>query len=167
MYAIIETGGKQYKVREGDVITIERLKASVGETVAFDKVLMLSDGETVQIGAPVLEGAKVFGTVVENGKGKKIIIFKYKAKKNYRKKQGHRQPYTMVKIESLSADGKPAPKKAVEQPSAEAVAETAVNAEAPAKEKKSTAKKTTATKTSAAKKSAAKEAAAEGEATEK
>jgi len=113
----------------------------------------LNDGEKVQVGAPILESAKVFGTVVENGKGEKVIIFKYKSKKDYRKKQGHRQPYTMVKIESLSADGKPAPKKVVEKPVAEAAA-----AEKPAEEKKPAAKKATEKKP-AAKKAAEKDPA--------
>ena len=99
MYAVIETGGKQYRVQEGDVITVEKLNAEAGETVVFDKVLLMSDGKEVKVGAPYLTEA-VTGSVVENGKGKKVIIFKYKAKKDYRKKQGHRQPYTMVKIES-------------------------------------------------------------------
>lgn len=153
MYAVIETGGKQYRVQEGDVITIEKLKVSAGDDIAFDRVLVLNDGEKVQVGAPILESAKVFGTVVENGKGEKVIIFKYKSKKDYRKKQGHRQPYTMVKIESLSADGKPAPKKVVEKPVAEAVA-----AEKPAEEKKPAAKKATEKKP-AAKKAAEKDPA--------
>jgi len=155
MYAVIETGGKQYRVQEGDVITVEKLKALAGESVTFDRVLMLSDGETIQVGTPILES--VFGTVVENGKGEKIIIFKYKAKKDYRKKQGHRQPYTKVKIESLTADGKPAPKKAVEKPVTEAAAE----AEAPAEAKKSTAKKAAAEKAPAEKKPAEKKPAAQ------
>ena len=113
MYAVIETGGKQYRVQEGDIITIEKIKAEVGETVAFDKVLVLSDGNDVKVGTPYLDAA-VTGSVVEHGKGQKVIIFKYKAKKDYRKKQGHRQPYTMVKIESLggAAPKKAAPKKA-------------------------------------------------------
>ena len=109
MYAIIETGGKQYRVQEGDVLTIEKLGVEAGETVEFDKVLVLA-GEELKVGAPYVEGAKVVGEVVENGKAKKVIIFKYKAKKDYRKKQGHRQPYTMVKIVSLT--GEAAPKKA-------------------------------------------------------
>ena len=108
MYAVIETGGKQYRVQEGDVITIEKLNAEVGETVTFDKVLVLGEGKDVKVGTPYVDAA-VTGSVVENGKGQKVIIFKYKAKKDYRKKQGHRQPYTMVKIESL---GGVAPKKA-------------------------------------------------------
>ena len=118
MYAVIETGGKQYRVQEGDVITIEKLNAEVGETVTFDKVLVLGEGKDVKVGTPYVDAA-VTGSVVENGKGQKVIIFKYKAKKDYRKKQGHRQPYTMVKIESL---GGAAPKK--EEPKTEAVAET-------------------------------------------
>lgn len=154
MYAVIETGGKQYRVQEGDVITVEKLKVSAGDDIAFDRVLVLNDGENVQVGTPVLESAKVFGTVVENGKGEKVIIFKYKSKKDYRKKQGHRQPYTMVKIESLSADGKPAPKKVVEKPAAEAVAENK-----PAEDKKPAAKKASAEKATAEKKPAAKKAA--------
>ena len=121
MYAVIETGGKQYRVQEGDVITVEKLNAEVGETVTFDKVLVLGEGKDVKVGTPYVDAA-VTGSVVENGKGQKVIIFKYKAKKDYRKKQGHRQPYTMVKIESL---GGAAPKKAVkkEEPKAEAAAE--------------------------------------------
>ena len=135
MYAVIETGGKQYRVQEGDVITIEKLNAEVGETVTFDKVLVLGEGKDVKVGTPYVDAA-VTGSVVENGKGQKVIIFKYKAKKDYRKKQGHRQPYTMVKIESL---GGAAPKKAVkkEEPKAEAVAE-------PAKEEAKAVKKVSA-----------------------
>lgn len=111
MYAVIETGGKQYKVQEGDVITVEKLKAEAGDTITFDKVLLMSDGKEVKVGTPYLAEA-VTGSVVENGKGKKVIIFKYKAKKDYRKKQGHRQPYTMVKIKSLGGSKQSAPKKA-------------------------------------------------------
>ena len=101
MYAIIETGGKQYRVQNGDQIVVEKLGVEAGETVVFDKVLVVGEGEGVKVGAPYVEGTTVEGKVVENGKGKKVIIFKYKAKKDYRKKQGHRQPYTQVKIESL------------------------------------------------------------------
>ena len=103
MYAVIATGGKQYRVQEGDIITIEKIKAEVGETVAFDKVLVLSDGNDVKVGTPYLDAA-VTGSVVEHGKGQKVIIFKYKAKKDYRKKQGHRQPYTLVEITSIDGD---------------------------------------------------------------
>ena len=115
MYAIIETGGKQYRVTEGDVITVEKLDAQVGETVSFDHVLVLGEGEGIQVGTPYV-GTAVEGKVVEEGKGKKVIIFKYKSKKDYRKKQGHRQPYTMVEITGL---GVKADKKA-EAPKAEA-----------------------------------------------
>ena len=103
MYAVVETGGKQYRVQEGDVIAVEKLDVAVGEKITFDKVLLISDGEKVKVGAPYVESCNVAGTVVEHGKGKKVIIFKYKAKKDYRKKQGHRQPYTMIKIEKVSA----------------------------------------------------------------
>ena len=110
MYAIIETGGKQYRVQEGDVITIEKLNAEVGEKVTFDKVLVMGEGADAKIGTPYV-GENVYGEVVENGKGKKVIIYKYKAKKDYRKKNGHRQPYTELEIKSLSFR-KPAAKKA-------------------------------------------------------
>lgn len=154
MYAVIETGGKQYRVQEGDVITIEKLNFSAGDMVEFDKVLVLSDGNTVQVGTPVVEAAKVFGSVVENGKGQKVIIFKYKSKKDYRKKQGHRQPYTMVKIESLN--GKPAPKKAIEatEVELEKKPEAKKAADKPAAEKKPATKKATAEKKPVAKKTA-------------
>jgi large subunit ribosomal protein L21 len=103
MYAIIETGGKQYRVSEGDVLTVEKLEVGEGETVEFGRVLtVVKDGE-VTVGKPVVAGAKVTGKVVEQGKGKKILVFKYKAKSNYRKRQGHRQPFTKVKIEKIEA----------------------------------------------------------------
>lgn len=105
MYAIIETGGKQYRVTEGDQIRIEKIKAADGEQVKFDRVLVLGDGAEAKVGAPYVDGAAVFADVVETGKGKKVVIFKYKAKKDYRKKQGHRQPYTLVEITGISADG--------------------------------------------------------------
>lgn len=118
MYAVIETGGKQYRVQEGDVITVEKLNAEAGDKVTFDKVLLMSDGKDVKVGTPYLDAA-VSGSVVENGKGKKVIIFKYKAKKDYRKKQGHRQPYTMVKIDSLGGKAqKAAPAKKAAAPEA-------------------------------------------------
>ena len=119
MYAVIETGGKQYRVQEGDVLTIEKLNVGAGEKVEFDKVLVLAKEGDLKVGAPYVEGAKVFGEVVENGKGQKVIIYKYKSKKDYRKKQGHRQPYTMVKIESLGTGSKKA-EPVKEAPKAEA-----------------------------------------------
>ena len=102
MHAIIETGGKQYKVAEGDTLFIEKLPAEAGEAVTFDKVLAVIDGDNITVGTPVVEGAKVDASVVKNGKGKKIIVFKYKPKKGYRRKQGHRQPYTKVTIGKIS-----------------------------------------------------------------
>lgn len=100
MYAIIVTGGKQYKVEVGSEIMVEKLDNEVGENVNFD-VLMMAEGENVQIGKPVLEGVCAKAEVLEHGKGKKVIVFKYKPKKDYRKKQGHRQPYTKVRILSI------------------------------------------------------------------
>ena len=102
MNAIIVTGGKQYKVAEGDVLFIEKLEAEAGETITFDQVLAVLNGETATFGAPVVEGASVTATVVKNGKGKKVRIFKYNPKKGYRKRQGHRQPYTKVEITKIS-----------------------------------------------------------------
>jgi large subunit ribosomal protein L21 len=101
VYAVIETGGKQYRVQEGDVVFVEKLDANEGDVVNFDKVLVLSDEGNINAGKPYVEGVKVEGTVMKQGKAKKIVVFKYKAKKNYRKKQGHRQPFTKVKIEKI------------------------------------------------------------------
>ena len=103
MYAIIETGGKQYRVQEGDTLFVEKLDVTAGETVEFEKVLAVSNDGKLSVGTPYVEGVKVNATVVEQGKGPKVIIFKYKAKKDYRKKQGHRQPFTKVKIEKINA----------------------------------------------------------------
>ena len=100
MYAVIETGGKQLKVQEGQVIYVEKLDVADGETVTFDKVLFVG-GDNVKVGAPYVEGATVTGKVEKHGKQKKIIVYKYKPKKNYHKKQGHRQPYTKVVIEKI------------------------------------------------------------------
>lgn len=111
MYAIIETGGKQYKVQAGDQIRVEKLNVEDGGAVVFDKVLAAGEGADIKIGTPYLEGVTVEGTAVESGKGDKVIIFKYKAKKDYRKKQGHRQPYTLVEITSVAGE-KAAPKAA-------------------------------------------------------
>jgi large subunit ribosomal protein L21 len=103
MFAIIVTGGKQYKVQEGDVIYIEKLDSAAGESVTFDRVLAVSNGDGLVTGTPVVAGATVTGKVEKQGKGQKIIVYKYKAKKNYRRKQGHRQPYTKVTIEKIQA----------------------------------------------------------------
>lgn len=103
MYAVIKTGGKQYRVSEGDVLYIEKLDVEEGDKVVFDQVLIVSDENETKIGTPMVEGATVEATCEKNGKGKKVIIFKYKAKKDYRKKQGHRQPYTKVMINKILA----------------------------------------------------------------
>ncbi len=101
MYAVIETGGKQYRVKQGDVLFVEKLDADEGDTIDIDKVLLVSNEGNVSAGKPYVDGAKVEAKVLEQGKAKKIIVFKIKAKKNYRKKQGHRQPFTKLKIESI------------------------------------------------------------------
>ncbi len=103
MYAIIKTGGKQYKVQEGDVVFIERLAAEEGSAVKFDEVVVVSKDGTTNVGTPVLDGVSVDAKVLSHGKDKKIIVFKYKPKKGYKKKQGHRQPYTKVQIEKINA----------------------------------------------------------------
>ena len=102
-HAIIVTGGKQYRVAEGDVIFIEKLEAAAGESVKFDQVLAVIDGGTATFGAPVIEGASVTANVVKNGKSAKIRVYKMKPKKGYRRTQGHRQPYTKVQIEAINA----------------------------------------------------------------
>jgi len=102
-HAIIETGGKQYRVKEGDVIFIEKLPAKDGETVTFDNVLAIVGDDGIKFGTPMVEGASVTGGVVKSGKSKKIIVFKMRRRKGYRRKQGHRQPYTKVQIESIIA----------------------------------------------------------------
>ena len=102
MYAIIETGGKQYDVRIGDVIKVEKLEADPGDAVSFDKVLLISGEGGPKIGAPYVDGAAVTASVLVQGKGKKVIVFKYKAKKGYRRKKGHRQPFTSLRIEAIN-----------------------------------------------------------------
>ncbi len=116
MYAIIESCGKQYKVAQGDVVFFEKLNAEEGKKVTFDKVVLVSEEGKVQVGNPYVKGIKVEGKVVSHGKGKKIIVFKMKAKKNYRRKQGHRQPYTKVEITAIKTPAKKAEtKKATEK----------------------------------------------------
>lgn len=101
MYAIIKTGGKQYRVQEGDNIFVEKLDADVDSNVVFDQVLAVVNDGDVKVGAPVVEGAKVTAKVLAQGKEKKILVFKYKAKSNYRRRQGHRQPFTKVSVEKI------------------------------------------------------------------
>ena len=102
MYAIIETGGKQYKVEPGDEIFIEKLELEPGDKVTFDKVFAVSGDEGITVGTPLIDSASVTGSVIKNGKGKKIRIFKFKSKKGYRRRQGHRQLYTKVKIDEIA-----------------------------------------------------------------
>jgi large subunit ribosomal protein L21 len=115
MYAVVNTGGKQYKVQQGEVLRIEKIPGDVGSPVTFDRVLMFSDGENVSVGQPVLDNVAVEGHIVEQGKAKKIIVFKYKKRKRYRRKQGHRQDYTAVLIDSIKEAGA----KAKEAPASE------------------------------------------------
>ena len=103
MYAVIKTGGKQYRVQQGDVIFIEKIDSQANDAVTFEEVLLVGDGEQTKIGAPVVAGAKVEGKVLAQVKSKKVVVYKYKAKKNERKKQGHRQPYTKVEITAINA----------------------------------------------------------------
>ena len=142
MYALIEACGKQYKVEEKAEVRFEKLDAEEGKKVTFDKVILVSDNGKVQVGNPYVKGAKVEGKVVSHGKGKKIIVFKMKAKKNERKKQGHRQPYTKVEITSIKLAGAKEEKEEVKEP---AKKETAAKATT-AKKTTTTAKKTTTTK---------------------
>ena len=101
MYAVVSSGGKQYKVQKGEILRVEKISGDIGAPVSFDKVFMFSDGENVNIGQPVLENVSVNGHIVEQDKAKKIIVFKYKRRKRYRRKQGHRQQYTAVKIDDI------------------------------------------------------------------
>jgi len=103
MYAIIETGGKQYKVKEGDLVKVDLLKSQQGDSIEVTDVLAVVDGDNTKFGVPKVDGAKVVCSVLKHDKAKKIIVFKYKPKKNYRKKQGHRQPYTLLKVEKIEA----------------------------------------------------------------
>ncbi len=101
MYAIIETGGKQYRVQEGDVLFVEKLNVEAGDTVTFDKVIAISGEQGMNVGLPYVDGASVSASVLKNGKAKKVLMMRYKPKKDVRTKRGHRQPYTQVKIDSI------------------------------------------------------------------
>jgi large subunit ribosomal protein L21 len=101
MYAVVNTGGKQYKVQTGETLRIEKIPGEVGSRVTFDRVLMVADGENVRVGQPLVEKAAVLASIVEQDKAKKIIVFKYKRRKRYRRKQGHRQPYTAIRIDGI------------------------------------------------------------------
>lgn len=103
MYAVLATGGKQYRVKEGDILFVEKLNAEVDTTVELNEVLAVETEDGIKVGTPVVEGAKVTAKVLAQGKAKKVVVFKYKAKKDYRKKNGHRQPYTKLVIEKIEA----------------------------------------------------------------
>jgi len=100
-YAVIKTGGKQYRVATGDEVRFERLDGEVGETIAFDQILLTSDGEAIEVGRPFVENSRVVGRITHHGKGKKVMIYKYKRRKDYRRKKGHRQEFTLVRIEDI------------------------------------------------------------------
>jgi len=155
MFAVIKTGGKQYKVAEGDEIVIEKLAADAGESVTFEDVLMLGDDKKVTIGEPIVAGASVVGTVAEQRKGAKVLIMKKRQRNTYRRKKGHRQLETVVTIDSILADGKKAPAKKAAAKKAAPKAEEAPKAEA----KKPAAKKDEAAKPAAKKAAPKKEAA--------
>ena len=144
MYAVIKTGGKQYKVAEGEYLRVEKLEAEAGDSVVLSEVLMLVDGDNVTIGAPMVDGASVTATVREQGRGEKVKIIKFRRRKHYRRQAGHRQSYTEIMIDSISATGakKAAPKKAA-APAAKPAAKKAAPAAAKVAPKKAAAKKTT------------------------
>jgi large subunit ribosomal protein L21 len=102
MYAVIQTGGKQYRVTPGELIKVEKLQGKAGDPITFEKVLLTSDGETINVGNPYLEDIKVQGRISRQGRDKKILVFKYKRRKGYRKKQGHRQSFTLVKVDDIA-----------------------------------------------------------------
>ncbi|MDP6567735.1 MAG: 50S ribosomal protein L21 [Alphaproteobacteria bacterium] len=162
MFAVIKTGGKQYRVKQDDVIRIERIAGEAGDEVAFDDVLMLGDDKETKVGTPLLDGAKVLGTVLEQARGEKIIVFKKKRRKGYRRRQGHRQELTLVRITDIAASG--AKKKAAAKAKPAAKADDEGTAETKAETKTATAKKPAAKKEAAKKAPAKKAAADKGEA---
>ena len=155
MFAVVKTGGKQYRVAEDDLLKVEKLDAAPGDTVVLDQVLMVGDGADRKVGAPLVEGAVVEAEVVDQTRAKKIIVFKKKRRQNYRRKNGHRQHQTVLKVIGISLDG---PKKQKAKQAAPVPAE----AKADAAPKKAAAKKAAAKKTSAKKAAAKKAAAADG-----
>lgn len=165
MFAVIKTGGKQYKVAKDDVIVVEKLKGETGEVVAFDSVLMVGEGAETKAGSPFVEGACVAGEVVEQARGDKVLVFKKKRRQNYRRTQGHRQDLTVVRITDILTDGKkPAAKAKKAAPKKDEAAKTEAAPEAKSAE---AAPKKTATKKAAPKKAAAKKTAAKKPAAKK
>ncbi len=148
MYAIIEAGGKQYRVSEGDLIDVERRSGEVGQAVNFQEVLLVGDQETIHVGKPVLAGARVVGTIAEQGKEAKIIVFKFKRRKKYRKKQGHRQLFTRVRIDQIELDGQKGRKPKAEK-TKKAITKEKETIEAVAKIPAKTVKKKAAKKAAA------------------
>ena len=143
MYAVVSTGGKQYRVEAGTELVVERVPGDAGSTVTFDRVLLVGDGEAVTVGTPVVDGASVSGTVLGEALGPKLIVFKFKQKATYRRKNGHRQHMTRVRIDEITAGGKKAkPAAKAEEPAAEADAPAAV-AEKPKRSRKPAAAKAT------------------------
>lgn len=159
MYAIIENGGKQYKVVEGDTLQLEKLDVEVGSIVKDSKVLMIAKDDSIEVGTPVVLNAEVVLKVLAHGKGEKILIFKYKAKKNYRRKQGHRQPFTEVIVEQISLNGVSAVKEVKAQGTAASATVEKTVAKKPVAAKTATAKKTVAKKPATAKTATAKKPA--------
>ncbi len=144
MYAVVNTGGKQYKVQQGDLLRVEKISGDIGNPVTFDRVLMYSDGENVSIGQPLLESVAVEGHIVEQGKAKKIIVFKYKRRKRFRRKNGHRQEFTAVLIDNIKAKG--AKDAEAAKPEAEAATEAKQPEAKEAAPENATAKETAARK---------------------
>ncbi len=150
MYAVIKTGGKQYKVAAGDYLKVEKLDGDVGSKLVIDKILMLADGDDVTIGSPLVDGAKVNATVLSHGKGDKVMIFKFSRRKHYRKTQGHRQSYTEIQIDDINGKGaakvaaKPAASKKIAAAKPLAKKATAKSAATKAGAKKPAAKKAAA-----------------------
>ena len=168
MYAVVNSGGKQYKVQQGEVLRVEKISGDVGSPVTFERVLMFSDGENVRIGQPLLDSVAVEGHIVQQAKAKKIIVFKYKRRKRFRRKNGHRQEFTAVLIDSINAKDTKGPQAA--EPKAEAKAEVKQREAVKEASKKAAAKETAAKKAApkkeTAKKAEAKKAAPKEEAKE-
>jgi len=164
MYAVFSTGGKQYRATTGDIIKVEKLEAEKGSTVELEQVLMVGEGEDVNVGSPYIEGGKVLAKVVEHGRGEKIKIIKFKRRKHHLKRQGHRQYFTALEITDIVAAGKPKAKAAAEAPAEKP--EEAKPAAKKAASKKAASKKAAAKKTASKKKVAKKTAAKKAEASE-
>jgi len=179
MYAVIKTGGKQYRVMPGDVLKVETVKAEVGEAINFEEVLMISDGDNVTVGTPTIASAKVAATVIAHGRAKKVEIVKFRRRKHHQKRTGHRQNFTQVQIQNINGKGSPekvmAPKTAdaeaeattTAKPAKKKVAKPVAKKESKPAAKKTTAEKKPATKATAEKKPAAKKAAPKKAATKK